>query len=143
MEADALQEAIGRLLAQGNTDEDIIASIVEEQGATYEEACNALRSVYDGWQETRDTLDLDDTNLQDWHVFLRKHILQTALKENTMPALKLALSVLDSLASIQGVCAEQGQAAPLTITLVEKKEEEPAQPTPPPPEPELDKFPNP
>ncbi|KKN38482.1 hypothetical protein LCGC14_0752860 [marine sediment metagenome] len=123
MEADALQEAIGGLLAQGQTDEDIIASIIENEQATYEEACGALRSVYDGWQQTREALDLNDTNLQDWHVFLRKHILQTALTANTIPSLKLALGVLDSLATIQGVCAEQGQAAPLTITLVEKKED--------------------
>ncbi len=126
MEADALQEAIGELLAQGNTDEDIIASIMENEEASHEEACSALRSVYDGWQQTREALDLNDTNLQDWHVFLRKHILQTALTTNTIPSLKLALSVLDSLASIQGVCSEQGQAAPLTITLVEKVEDKEA-----------------
>lgn len=122
MEKDNLQEAIGELLAQGNTDEDIITSIMENEEASHEEACNALRSVYDGWQQTRDVLELNAANLQDWHVFLRKHILQTALEANTIPALKLALSVLDSLAAIQGVCAEQGQAAPLTITVVEKKE---------------------
>jgi len=123
MKVDVLQEAIGELLAQGHTDEDIIASIMENEDASREEACNALRSVYDGWQQTREALDLNDVNLQDWHVFLRKHILQTALATSTIPSLKLALSVLDSLATIQGVNAEQGQAAPLTITLVEKKEE--------------------
>ncbi|HDZ62471.1 MAG TPA: hypothetical protein ENH40_04935 [Nitrospirae bacterium] len=122
MERDTLQEAIGELLAQGNTDEDIITSIMENEDVSHEEACNALRSVYNGWQQVREALDLNDVNLQDWHVFLRKHILQTALTASTIPALKLALSVLDSLAAIQGVCSEQGQAAPLTITLVEKEE---------------------
>lgn len=122
MEADKVHEIIGELLAEGHLDDDIISTLEESEGLTNEEACAALHSVYDSWQHTRSVLDLNDDNLKDWHVFLRKHILQNALGTGTVPSLRLALSVLDSLAAIQGISTTQGQSMPLTITLVEKKE---------------------
>ena len=123
MEAAKIHEIIGELLAQGHTDDDIVATLEESEDLSRTDANDALRSVYDSWQNTRDTLELTDNNRIDWHVFLRKRILQTALKESTVASLRLALSVLDSLATIQGISTPQGQTVPLTITLVEKKEE--------------------
>ncbi len=123
MDASEIQSVIGELLAGGHADNDIIDTIVEEHEISAEEAYAELRKVYDGWQHTREVLDLNDSNMQDWHVFLRKRILQKSLKEATIPSLKLALSVLDSLAAIQGISTAQGQVMPLSITLVEKKED--------------------
>lgn len=122
MEPDKIHEAIGELLAKGHTDDDIISSLEEESDLSHEAACKVLRDVYDGWQHTRDALDLNDGNLKDWHVFLRKTILQEALGQSTIPSMKLALSVLDSLAAIQGISTTESQTVPLSITLVEKKE---------------------
>lgn len=123
METNEIQEDIGEMLAAGETDESIISALEENADLSPKDAYEALRAVYDGWQHTREELDLDDGNLKDWHVYLRKHILKTALKESTTSSLRLALSVLDSLATIQGISTEQGQTMPLAITLVEKKEE--------------------
>lgn len=125
MEVREIQENIGKWLAEGRTNDDIVDTLAEECALSREEASTALREVYDGWQHTRDALELTDDNLIDWHVFLRKQILQTALEEKTVASLRLALSVLDSLATIQGISTPEGQTVPLTITLVEKKEEEP------------------
>ncbi len=125
MEPDKIHEIIGELLAKGHTDDDIISTLEEEDSLSHEEACNVLRDIYDGWQHTRDALDLTEHNLKDWHVFLRKTILQKALSTETIPSLKLALSVLDSLAAIQGISTEQGPTQPLSITLIEKKETTP------------------
>ena len=123
MDAPEIQSVIGELLAGGHADNDIIDTIVEEHELSSEKAYAELRKVYDGWQHTREVLDLNDSNMQDWHVFLRKRILQQALGDATIPSLKLALSVLDSLAAIQGISTAQGQVMPLSITLVEKAEE--------------------
>lgn len=123
METADIQEAIGELLAAGRTDEDIISMLVEEEQLSNEDATTALREVYEGWQNTRELLDLNDNNLKDWHIFLRKHILKSAIVESTVASLRLALSVLDSLATIQGISTTEGQNVPLSITLVEKKEE--------------------
>ncbi len=122
MEAEKVHEVIGELLAQGHTDGDIIATLEEENKLSFDEASEALRGVYDGWQHTRDALDLTDNNLIDWHVHLRKYLLQQAIGQGTIPSLRLALSILDSLATIQGISTPQGQTVPLTITLVEKEE---------------------
>ncbi len=124
MEEVEIQESIGELLAQGHVDIDIIATLEEEYQLSNEDACGLLRQVYDSWQHTRDMLDLNENSLQDWHVFLRKQILQKALKDSTTASLRLALSVLDSLAAVQGISTIQGATVPLQITLVEKKEEE-------------------
>lgn len=123
METEIIQEVIGELLAKGHTDKDIIDTLKEEKELGHEEACAALRDVYNDWQHTREALDLNANNLIDWHVFLRKHILEVALGERTTPSLRLALSVLDSLATIQGISTVEGQTVPLTIQLMEKKED--------------------
>ncbi len=123
MEPDKIQEAVGELLAAGHPDSDIISTLQEEGGLSHKEACEVLHGIYIGWQHTREELDLQENNLKDWHVFLRKGILQVALRESTISSLKLALSVLDSLATIQGISTEQGPTLPLSITLVEKKED--------------------
>ncbi len=124
METDKIQETVGELLAGGYADDEIISTLVEEGELSHEDACKVLRDVYDDWQHTREVLDLNENNLKDWHIHLRKHILQSALTESSASSLRLALSVLDSLAGIQGISIEQGQTVPLTITLVEKQEEE-------------------
>jgi len=123
METNELHEAIGELLAAGYTDEDIVSTLQDHEGFTRMEACEALRGVYSGWQSTREELGLNENNLVDWHVFLRKQLLQRALAEGSIAALKLALGILDSLAAVQGISATQGQSTPLAITLVEKKED--------------------
>lgn len=123
METDEIQETVGELLAKGYADDQIISEL-EEMDLSHEDACKILRNVYDEWQHTREVLDLNENNLKDWHIHLRKYILRNALNDSTASSLRLALSVLDSLAGIQGISTEQGQITPLSITLVEKKEEE-------------------
>lgn len=124
METDEILTAVGELLAKGLSDDEIIAELEKEEDLSHEDACKVLRDVYDKWQHTREVLDLDENNLKDWHVHLRKHILKTSLADgSSIASLRLALSVLDSLAGIQGISTEQGQIVPLAITLVEKKEE--------------------
>ncbi len=117
-----LQEKIGELLAGGYADVDIVASLEVEEKLSHEEACEALHAIYKNWQRTRDVLALKEDSLVDWHVYLRRKILQNAIAEGTVPSLRLALSVLDSLATIQGIVGAQGQTVPLAITLIEKRE---------------------
>ncbi len=119
---DSIQRTIGELLANGYSEANIIAALQEDEGIEYDEACKALRQVFMHWQNTRESLDLQDVNLLDWHVVLRKRILRSALEESTIPGLKLALSVLDSLATIQKLTDIQSQTIPISIILTEKKE---------------------
>ena len=115
---------MGQLLATGLCNDEIIAEL-EKGGCTHEDAVFTLRSVYDIWQVTLDTLKVQDTDLVNWHVKLRMKLLQASLKDNSAPGIRTCLSILDSLAQVQGVCGNTlTLSKPISLTLVPTKEKE-------------------
>ncbi len=121
MERSEIQADIGEWLASGYTHEEIITELIASELSS-EEAEAELRSVYEHWQHTSESLNLKDDDLINWHVYLRKRILQKALAFGTLPSYKLALSILDSLASVQCVGnMTQIKDIPINIILKESQ----------------------
>lgn len=124
MEKDEIQSAIGEWLAAGLGDEDIVSAL-KGKGLTEKEALSSLKDVYVRWRFLREELDIDDNGQTDWHIFLRKRILQSSIEHNTVASLRLALATLDSLANIQGIAKIAGpQLIPIPMVLKPIDEEE-------------------
>jgi len=119
-----LHTLIGEMLAQGFTSEEILLSLETTQQMTAEDAIAALRGVYDSWSSVNEGLNLQVEDSRNWHQFLRLKLLQKALEEATTPSRRLALQILDSLASIQGLETAPTQLVPCMIELVAKVEDE-------------------
>lgn len=118
-----LHSLVGELLAVGSTSEEILDHLQQEQSLSLERAQTILRGVYDSWISVREGLNLQAEDDGNWHQFLRMKLLQDTLKDRTVPAKRLALLILDSLANIQGISTTVQQLVPLSIELVEKKAE--------------------
>lgn len=115
------QELIGRLLAQGLADQQIVEEFVKI-GYEKEDACSKLRTFFDNWQTIADLADSSDQQrLLNWHVLLRHKLLQTAIEAGQVTA---ALQILESLAKLQGlVQVVEAKVIPLAIELVPKEKE--------------------
>ena len=116
-----LQTITGEFLASGLTNEEILLQLQEEQQLTVEEAQATLRMVYDSWISVREALNLQIGDERNWHQHLRMKLLQKVMQSDVVPAQRLALMILDSLAGIQGISTIAVQEVPLQITLVEKE----------------------
>jgi len=114
---------IGELLAQGYTNLEVIEKLQQTYQLTVEAAQALLRSVYDSWSSVKIGLELQAEDDHNWHQHLRMQLLQKALKTETTPSQRLALQILDSLASIQGITTTFEHMAPLPIILVEAEAE--------------------
>lgn len=123
-----LHEAVGGYLALGMTNGEVLLQLQVDHELEVEEAQVILRGVYDSWVSVNEVLDLQAEDTRNWHQYLRMQLLQDALKESNTPGRRLALLILDSLASIQGIATEVGQTVPLPIVLIAKEPEvEPAE----------------
>lgn len=116
-----LQTITGEYLAMGLTNEEILSCLEEKQQLTPDEAKETLRRVYDSWSSVREALNLQAEDDGNWHQHLRMKLLQKAIANDTVPAQRLALMILDSLAGIQGIRTTIEQVVPLSIELVERK----------------------
>jgi len=112
-------EIVGELLAGGYSNSDIVNAL-EAQGLSREEAVNTLKGVYRNWQDTRTSLDLNESDITEWHIYLRQQLLRHALENTSPQGIRVALQVLDSLAAIQGVVSTQTSSVPLSIVLKEE-----------------------
>ncbi len=119
-----LHEAVGGYLALGLTNGEILSQLQVDHEIEVEEAQAILRGVYDSWVSVSEVLDLQAEDTRNWHQYLRMRLLQDALKESNTPGRRLALQILDSLASIQGIATDVGQTVPLPIVLIAKELEE-------------------
>lgn len=118
-----LHTLVGEYLALGYTNEMILEHLQVEQHLSIEEAQKILRGVYDSWTSVREALNLQAEDDRNWHQHLRMKLLQVALQDSSIPAQRLALQILDSLASVQGISTTTALTQPLMIELVEKKVE--------------------
>jgi len=117
-----IQVAIGEWLAMGYTDEQIVNELVLTSTCeTEEEAQGVLKSVYNRWQDTKSALDLQSVDILQWHIYMRKKLLQKALETHTLPSIKIALSILDSLAAVEGISTVEPPTVPIHITLTERE----------------------
>lgn len=117
-----LHTLVGELLAQGCTNGEILEHLQTEQTLTLEESQVVLRGVFDSWISVREGLDLHTEDDKNWHLHLRMKLLQSTLRDPSTPAQRLALQILDSLSTIQGITPTLELSKPLPIILVEKKE---------------------
>jgi len=118
-----LHTLVGEFLAKGRTNGEILEYLQEEQELSAEGAQAVLRGVYDSWSSVRAGLNLQAEDDRNWHSFLRMRLLQSAMTDPSTPSQNLALRVLDSLATLQGITTVQVQPVPLSIELVEKAPE--------------------
>ena len=123
-----LQTATGEYLAMGYTNGEIIDALVQNHNTTVDEANEVLRGVYSSWISVREGLNLQAEDDRNWHQHLRMKLLQDSLKDPSTPSRRLALSILDSIAGIQGISTLPEQIVPLSIELIEKKVEPEAEP---------------
>jgi hypothetical protein len=118
---DEYQTRVGELLAAGWSEIDIVKRL-EEEGC--EQPKLAIRAVYDAWKGiVRETLS-DDDDLMQWHIYLRKRLLNKAMLSTDLAVQRFALAILDSLAIVQGIGKTTGPklTAPLQVILVPKGE---------------------
>lgn len=118
-----LQTVTGEYLAMGFTNGEIIDALMLQQQLTEEEANEILRGVYNSWISVREGLNLQAEDERNWHQHLRMKLLQDAIKDVSTPSRRLALSILDSIAGIQGISTMPEHIVPLSIELIEKKAE--------------------
>lgn len=118
-----LHTATGEYLAMGYTNGEIIDALVQHYSLTIDEAREVLRGVFDSWVSVREGLNLQAEDERNWHQHLRMKLLQDALKDVSTPSRRLALSILDSIAGIQGISTMPEHIVPLSIELIEKKPE--------------------
>lgn len=114
---------VGELLAKGFTSSEILAEL-QQEGLLPEEAQSILRGVYDSWISVREGLNLQAEDDRNWHLHLRMKLLQSVLADGGVPSQRLALQILDSLATVQGITAVPEQRVPLQIELVERKSDD-------------------
>jgi len=101
---DKLNYKIGELLAKGIATTEIISTLVQEQLVDDENtAVIALQVFYAGWQSIKKALSLQPDDVKNWHIYLRHEILKKAMKDDTPAHIRTALTILESLADIQGV----------------------------------------
>lgn len=115
---------VGEMLAAGHTNNDIIDSLQATFEIPTEAAQDILRSVFDSWSSIRVTLKLQSEDDRNWHQHLRMKLLQKVLLCENVSSQNLALRILDSLATIQGIVTTTEQFVPLPIVLVEAREKE-------------------
>lgn len=130
IEKDAIRENISEWLALGFSDVQIIGELQTVANLDEKEAQAALKDLYAHWQDTRDAVDLREADLVAWHVFLRKRILQKMIARADPAGQRVALAVLDSLATIQGIAVATSQTIPLKIVMKEKKDDTTSPDTP-------------
>lgn len=118
-----LHVVVGEYLAAGFTNDEILTRLQEEQKLTLEEAQVVLRGVYDSWTSVRAGLNLQSEDDRNWHHHLRMKLLQGAIADVSTPSQRLALQILDSIATLQGIDTVPALPVPLAIELVEKKPE--------------------
>lgn len=118
-----LHALVGEHLATGLANDEILELLQTEQHLSVEEARVILRGVYDSWSSVREGLNLQAEDDKNWHQYLRMQLLQSAIRDETIPSQRLALQILDSLATIQGISTTIALTAPLSIEMIEKKPE--------------------
>lgn len=116
-----LHTLVGELLATGLTNGEIIEHLQLECNLSETEAPELLRAVYDSWTSVKEGLNLQAKDTRNWHQHLRMKLLQQTLKDKTIPAQRLALQILDSLATIDGIQSVAELTLPLSIRLVAKE----------------------
>lgn len=115
------QELIGEYIAQGFTNGQIVAELCKV-GLTQDQAWDAVKHIYDTWKAETDRVNLQLDDERNWHQFLRMRLLQKALRTESVSAWQLALRILDSLATMQGITTLSTAPIPLPIMLVEAEE---------------------
>lgn len=89
----------GQLLAEGYSQHRVLQILeTPPSGLSPQEAREALRAVFESWKS-----ELDLESLRAQHVELRHVLLQKAMSDSSIAHLRLALAILDSLASVQGL----------------------------------------
>lgn len=123
----AVDEKIGELLANGYPDSEIVILLLDEFTITEEEAVGALRGVYDQWSNVTQKLNLQIDDLKNWHIHQRTNLLKNALLDKQdIKAQRIALSILDSLAELQGLTDRKidiGAGGSVKIELISKVED--------------------
>lgn len=100
--SEKLDQAIGEALAEGLSHEEIIERIKTVSELPEAAIVEAIRAVYSYWQKIDQRLELNSEDLKRWHIRLRLQLLQRSLADGSVPGLRCALSVLESLASLHG-----------------------------------------
>ena len=121
-----VQQLAGALLAQGYSHTEAVENLCSVvPGLTPGDAHACIKRIYTVWRQTGEELDLNSEDHRNWHVHLRQRLLREAIKDPSAPCQRLALSILDSLATIQGLknIQERELLKPLTLMLVPKQEE--------------------
>lgn len=128
---------IGRLLAQGMSNQEIIEVLtnpledylmtmfvdtfgIDEQFQSLdkETAISLLTNFYKHWQEVNDQLTLSSEDLLNWHCIIRYKLLQLAIRKNAPSA---ALQIVESLAVLQNVANTHiGESIPIQVNLIPK-----------------------
>jgi len=112
---------ISTSLAEGKSNQEIIELLCKMYEVTEEEIVSILRLFYDNWQNVVAALNTDAADYLNWHIYMRHQALQIALKDRQSGG---ALSILDSLAKLQGLSnIKDDTIIPITIELVPKEEE--------------------
>lgn len=115
--AESIDQRIGQLMAMGcSTIKMIQYLLAEDFATTAEEATHAIRAVYTQWHDTRANLALEPDDIREWHIQMRHELLERTM----IVAPRVALAVLESLASLQHVQTTDSMATeiPLTIQLI-------------------------
>ena len=95
---------IGLQLALGYSHEDIQTLLESTLNITPELAKDYIKAFYDSTEKLSEDLGFNDTKrITTWHVFMRQRLLEKAIQDATLPGLKLALAILDSLAQVQRI----------------------------------------
>lgn len=120
-ESAAAEALIGNLLAAGHSSNSILEQL-ETAGCSKEEAIEHLQRVYNTWAEDTIALNMQQTDLLAWHIEQRHILLQAVIVAGEN---KTVLSVLDSLAMLQGLAgAAETPKVPLICRMAEKEEKD-------------------
>ena len=114
-------KTIGNYLARGLSSQEIIeALIATEIVDSVEKASELVKGFYENWTHTNTLLDLNTSDLYNWHIFLRHTLLQKSMSDESPQGVRVALAILDSMAEIQGVTQNTDEliAKPIQIELI-------------------------
>ena len=111
---------ISTQLAEGKSSQEVVELLCETNEVEEQEAVDCLREYYQRWQKVIEALGYEQDDYLNWHTYMRHKALQIALRDSKPAA---ALSILDSLAKLQGLSdIKDDRIIPLVIELHEKKD---------------------
>jgi hypothetical protein len=109
---------VGELIALGRSNYDIIEAVVLKFAITKDNSIACLRKTYNFWTSLDSALALTPQDVKNWHVAIRRKLLEESIKNRNH---KISLAIADSLARIEGVCANNVGSeiqAPISIKLI-------------------------